>query len=103
LIFKKKKSRQERLVDFIGDETISGDTTLIAAVLCLMESSELAIKNKDIDALLRTARAWYDVSKDLLGIAAEEENKTPFGFGVMELAEVGEEDGVESDKSSRRS
>lgn len=99
---KKPKSAHRRLVEFINDESLSGDSALLAAAICLMESAEIAKEMKDTDSLIRTANAWYDIAKTLLDIPDVEEEKKPFGFGMLELAELGEDDGVESDEGKSR-
>jgi hypothetical protein len=89
---RKPKSQHERLIEFINDDTLSGDTALLAAAICLMESTELCKEMRDTDGLIRTANAWYDIAKTLLGISDTDEDKKPFGFAAVELAEVGEDE-----------
>jgi hypothetical protein len=89
---KRPKTPHEKLIEFINDDSLSGDSALLAAAICLMDSAEIAKDMKDIDGLIRTANAWYDIAKTLLGISETEEEKRPFGFGVADLVELGEDE-----------
>lgn len=100
---RKPKTPHDRLVEFINDEALSGESALLAAAICLMDSAEICKEMRDTDGLIRTANAWYDIAKTLLGISESDEEKKPFGFAAIELAEVGEEvDGTETDESTGR-
>ena len=84
-----KKHQRVKLVEYIGDDSISPDSALIAAGIVLMEAAELCKDQKDTEGLIRVANAWYDISKTLMDIEDEESKKQPFGFG---LAQVGEDE-----------
>jgi hypothetical protein len=81
----KKKTRREELVEYIGDDGISGDTAIIASGMVLMEAAEVCKNTADTDGLIRIAHAWFDIAKMLMNYSEEEESKNrPFGFTALE-------------------
>jgi len=94
----KKKSTHERLLELLGDDTLSPDTAYIAAAISLMEASELCKENRDSEGLLSVAKAWHDIAKSMGGSPTdEEEEKKPFGFASLELTGIGEDIGESDD------
>jgi hypothetical protein len=94
-----KSNRRDKFVKYLGDDSVSADSAIIAAGMSLMEASEMCQKMGDSEGLIRIANAWYDIAKMLLNITEEEEeSKTPFGFGLVE--EVNGDD-PESDKPDK--
>lgn len=90
----KKKTEEERLVDFIG-ETISMEAAILACSMTLMRAGNIARDSKDSEALLKVARAWYDLAKYLGG----EEEDRPHPIGFTSTLETLDEPGDEPDKS----
>jgi len=86
----KKKTEEDQLIEFIG-ETISTESALLACSLTLMRAGNIAKDTEDSDALLKVARAWYDLAKYLGG--DEEERSNPIGFtsALETLDEPGDE------------
>ena len=81
----KKKTRRDALVEYIGDEGISGETAIIASGMVLMEAAEVCKNTADTDGLIRIASAWFDIAKMLLDYSEEEQTKNkPFGFTALE-------------------
>ena len=94
----KKKSPHERLLELLGDDTLSTDTAYIAAAISLMEASELCVENRDAEGLLSISIAWHDIAKSMSGPSTdEEEEKKPFGFTSLELTDIGEDIGESDD------
>jgi hypothetical protein len=94
LVSKKKKKKkkgthpQERLVEFIGDSILTGESCMIAAAIALMDCGEACKQSGDVEGLLRVAGGWYDIGRVLLGISEHDhEEPRPFGFGVMSTPE----------------
>ena len=72
----KKKTEEEQLVDFIG-ETISTESALLACAITIMRAGNIAKNKENADALLKVAKAWYDLARYLGG---EEDKPNPIGF-----------------------
>jgi hypothetical protein len=102
----KKKTEEEQLVDFIG-ETISTESALLACAITIMRAGNIAKNKENADALLKVAKAWYDLARYLGG--EEEDKPNPIGFtSTLEtLDEPGDEPdagegGPEIRKKSRK-
>jgi hypothetical protein len=94
----KKKSPHERLLEILGDDTLSPETAYIASAINLMEASELCKENRDSEGLLSVAKAWHDIAKSMSGTTIDEdEEKKPFGFASLELTDIGEDIGESDD------
>jgi hypothetical protein len=94
----KKKSPHERLLELLGDDTLSTDTAYIASAINLMEAADLCVENRDAEGLLLVAKAWHDIAKSMGGSPSdEEEDKKPFGFASLELTDIGEDIGESDD------
>lgn len=85
LMSKKKKNKNQEAVDlanFIGD-VISTDSALLASSINLMRAGKVAESSGNAEALLKVARAWYDLARYLSG--DDSENKIEhFGFAALE-------------------
>lgn len=88
----KKKTEEDQLIEFIG-ETISTESALLACSLTLMRAGNIAKDSEDSEALLKVAKAWYDLAKYLGG--DEEEKPNPIGF--ISTLETLDEPGDEPD------
>ena len=97
----KKKTQQDKLVEFIGDDVLSGEACMVAAAINLVESGDVFKKTQDPEGLLRVAAAWYDMGRALLGIGDSEEDPRPFGFGIVELAD-GDKNGEDESESGAK-
>ena len=95
----KKKTRQDMLVEYLGEDIISGDSCLVAAAMSLMQCENICVENRDTEGLLRVANAWYSLGKVLMGISDHEEDKKPFGFGLVDMED--EEDYGDDENPSR--
>ena len=95
----RKKTPHDRLVELLGDVSLSTETAFIAAAINLMEAGEICKENRDREGLINVAEAWHDIAKSLGGVE-EEETKRPFGFvAETEIVEIGEELGEPDDPS----
>lgn len=98
-----KRDRRNKFVKYLGDDSVSSDSAIIAAGMSLMDAAEICQKTSDSEGLIRIANAWFDIAKTLLNISEEdEESKTPFGFGLVEEFDGDEPESSEPDKSTGR-
>jgi hypothetical protein len=88
----KKKTEEDKLIEFIG-ETISTESTLLACCLTLMRAGNVAKDSEDSEALIKVAKAWYDLAKYL----GEPEDDRPNPIGFTSVLETFDEPGDESD------
>jgi hypothetical protein len=93
----KKKSPHERLLEILGDDTLSPETAYVAAAINLMEAAELCKENRDAEGLLSIAKSWHDIARSMSGSSEDEEEKKPFGFAALELTDIGEDIGESDD------
>ena len=81
---KKKRTPEDHLVDFIGDE-ITTETSIIAAAINLVYAGNIAKQASNSEDLIRVAEAWYSLAKFLGSVDDDEKSKaTSFGFGSLE-------------------
>ena len=83
---KNKRTPEDDLVDFIGEE-ITAETSIIAAAINLVYAGNIAKENNSVKDLLRVAESWNNIARFLGSVEDpnEEKNKSAsFGFGALE-------------------
>jgi len=80
----KKKTPEDHLIDFIGEE-VNSETAIIASAINLVYAGKIAKKDRNSDHLIRIAEAWYSLARMLGSLEDSVDEKTKvFGFGALE-------------------